>query len=314
MSEKKVYSPKVQVLPQAVAPMIDFKQLWTLSLVNWRWFVASVVACVLLAGLYLWFTPSTITVTGKMEIIDKSKKNSGMSAGMAMLNSLPMGLGSALGGNLGSSLGIDAEKEIIMSTGLVRNVVKELGLYTEYTLSSFGRKQLLYQDQPINVTLDDAHLQWFDNELPLNVHMIQLNIVKDAEGYKVETILKENKKKINIPDQNFSTLPAEIKTEAGTLTLTENKLPEKQSKPYLNGYKLKVTILPPTEVANDFVKRMTVEPPSKKVTNILDITLVDKNVIRGMDFVNHLVKAYNKRANDEKNEEANKTDEFVNAM
>ena len=46
--------------------------------------------------------------------------------------------------------------------------------------------------------------------------------------------------------------------------------------------------------------------------DIFNISLTDENLLRGIDFVNHLVDAYNQRANDEKNEEARKTDEFVN--
>ena len=313
MKEKIVNPARPQARPQSNAPLIDLKQLWTLIIVNWYWIVASVLSCCLLAGLYLWFTPVTVTVTGKMEIIDKSKKNNGLSAGMSMLSSLPMGLGNAIGSSIGGSLGIEGEKEILSSNTLVRDVVKDLGIYTDYYLCNWGRKRLLYQDQPVNVSIDAAHLQWFDTELPLSFHQIQLTIKKDDDGYKVETMLKENKEKTHMPDQSFASLPAVIKTEFGTLTLTENILTEKKSKPYVNGYKLKVIILPPVEVANDFINRMAIEPPTKKVNNILNISLKDKNIIRGIDFVNHLVKAYNKRANDEKNEEAIKTDEFVNA-
>jgi hypothetical protein len=43
-----------------------------------------------------------------------------------------------------------------------------------------------------------------------------------------------------------------------------------------------------------------------------NISLTDENVIRGIDYVSSLVDAYNQRANDEKNEEARKTEEFVN--
>ena len=49
------------------------------------------------------------------------------------------------------------------------------------------------------------------------------------------------------------------------------------------------------------------------MNNIANISLTDENFLRGLDYVNHLVEAYNKHANDEKNEEARKTDEFVNA-
>ena len=312
MNENSVNPVKRPQRPQLAAPMIDFKQLWTLAVINWKWFVVSVISCVFLAGLYLWFVPKKVSVSGKMEIIDKSKKGNTMSAGMAMLNSMPMGLGSALAGNLGS-LGIDAEKEVIKSNSLVRNVVKDLSLYTEYRLSKWGRKKLLYKDQPITVSLDPAHVEWLDAELPLSFHTFKLTIVKDENGYTVETMLKENKEKTYLPDQTFASLPATIKTDAGVLTLTENKLlTAKQQEKYADGYKLIVTIIPPSESADGFIKRLTTEPPSKKVSNMLNVTLVDQNVERGIDFVNHLVEAYNQRANDDKNEEARKNEEFVN--
>lgn len=289
----------------------DFKQLWQLFKSNWKWFPVSIIACVLIAFVYLWFTPSTVTVTGKMEIIDKSKKNSGMSAGLAMLNSLPMGLGSSIGGAAGIG-SIDSEKEIILSNTMVRNVVKDLGLHTEYRLSKWGKKTLLYQNNPVEVTLDEAHLAWLDNELPLYFHQIKLTITKDNSGYTVETTLVENKEKTDLPTQTFATLPATLKTEYGTLTFKENKLPAKQAKAYEGNYTLKVTITPPTTTANALIGRTTFEPPSKKVTNMANISLTTENLLQGIDFVNHLVDAYNQRANDEKNEEACKTDEFVN--
>ena len=67
------------------------------------------------------------------------------------------------------------------------------------------------------------------------------------------------------------------------------------------------------EAANDFISKLTIDPPSKKVSDILAITLTDENEERAIDFINKLVEAYNKRANDDKNEEARKTDEFVNS-
>ena len=312
MSDNNVIPNKHQVLSQNDKPMVDVKLLWFLITLYWRWIVAIVVAFVLIAGAYLWFTPSTITVTGKMEIIDKSKNNSGMSAGLAMLNSLPLGLGSSLGGAAGS-MAIDSEKERLMSNSLVTNVVNELKLYTEYRHCKWGRKILLYQNSPITVTIDPAHLRWLDDELPLYLHQIQLTITKSGSEYEVETILKENKDKQKLPLQSFGQLPATIKTDAGVLTLTENKLTEKQAKNFGDDYTLKVTIVPPIKAAENFVNRTTIDPPSKKVMDILNITLLDENILRGIDYVNCLVNAYNKRANNEKNVEALKTDEFVNS-
>ena len=300
-----------QVLPQEEESMVDFKQLFSLVVSHWSWIVDSMVACVLIAFIYLWLTPSTVTVVGKMEIIDKSKKSSGMSAGLAMLNSLPMGLGSSLGGAAAGS--IDSEKEIILSNTMVTNVVKDLNLYTEYRLCKWGKKTLLYQNNPIEVSLDEGHVAWLDAELPLYFHQIKLTISKDNDGYTVEPTLVEGKEETELPAQTFAKLPAVIKTESGTLTIKPNTLPEKLAKAYEGSYTLKVTITPPTQVANAFIGRTTFEAPSKKVTNMAQISLTSENQMLGIDYVNHLVDAYNKRANDEKNEEARKTDEFVNA-
>ena len=289
----------------------DFKQIWTLLVLNWHWILISMIACVLIAFAYLWFTPSTLTVTGKMQIIDKSKSSSGMSAGLAMLNSLPMGLGSSFGGAAGAG-SIESEKEIILSNTLVTRVVKDLNLHTEYRLSRWGKQTQLYQNNPIEVTLDEAHLAWMDSELPLYFHQIKLTISKDSKGYTVEPTLVEGQDETDLPAQTFATLPATVKTESGTLTLTENKLPEKMAKAYEGNYTLKVVITPPTIAANALIGRTTLEPPSKKVTNITNVTLTTENLLLGIDYVNHLVEAYNQRANDEKNEEARKTDQFVN--
>ena len=289
----------------------DFKQLWTLFLSNWHWILASMITCVLLAFIYLWFTPTTVTVTGKMQIIDKSKKGGGMSAGLAMLNNLPLGLGSSLGGAAGGA-SIDSEKEIMLSNTLVRNVVKDLKLHTEYRLTKWGKKTLLYQNNPVEVSLDEAHLAWLDSELPLYFHQIQLTISKDAQGYTVEPTLIDGKEETDLPAQTFAKLPATLTTDYGTLTFKENNLPAKQAKAFEGNYTLKVTITPPITAANAFIGRSTLEPPSKKVMNIFNVSLTTENLLQGIDYVNHLVDAYNQRANDEKNEEARKTDEFVN--
>lgn len=302
------------VRPQVKQQPIDYKILLTQFVVNWYWFVLSIVLCILFAGAYLWFKPATYSATGKMQIIDKTKQNSGLSAGMAMLNSLPMGLGSALGGSIGGSLGLDTEKEILQSNLLVRGVVKEMGLYTEYRLCKWGRKTLLYQEQPLNVTIDPAHLNWLDTELPKTFHQIELTIKKNSDGYHLETMIRENRKKKYLEDQSFASLPAVINTEVGTITIAENKLLDSKLKEeYADAYKLNVVIAPPMEAANDFISKLSIDPPSKKVSDILAITLTDENEERAIDFINKLVEAYNKRANDDKNEEARKTDEFVNS-
>ncbi|SEW22755.1 Uncharacterized protein involved in exopolysaccharide biosynthesis [Prevotella sp. khp7] len=287
---------------------LDFRDLWNLVVLNLRWFALSVLLCVLLAGAYLYWARPSATVIGKMQL-KESRKESGMSASLAALtSSIPFGLDNSIGGATNG----EVETEIIKSTILVRDVVNDLGLHTSYRLRKWGRSHLLYQNQPVNVTLDSVHLQWLDRELPLTAHQIKLDIHKTADGYEVEGQLKENKNEFDLPSQTFAKLPATIKTAAGTLTITENTgLTPQQRESYIEGYTLTVTIVPPMIAANGFLANLEIEPATKKSSTILSLSLEDENVLRGIDFINRLVEVYNRRSNEDKNEELMKTDAFV---
>lgn len=292
---------------------LDFQQTWNLFLANWRWFLISVLAFVLFAGAYLWFIPQKVNVNSRMQVSDKSKQSGQLSAGFSMLSSLPLGLGGDLGSSLGMSNSISTEEEILMSNALLCDVVNDLSLHTEYRRCSWGRRILLYKNQPVNVSIPKTYLQWLDDELSVRSHQIILYITKDNKGYTVETTLKENKEKTHLPDQTFATLPATINTGEGTLTLTENTfLSERDREDYRNGYTIKVMIVPPTARAMDFVELLKVEDTETKAPDIISITLEDENAMRGTDVVNHLIEVYNRYTNDRKNEEAEKTEDFVN--
>lgn len=289
--------------------LFDFSKIKMVLVLHWKWFVLSIVTCLLIAKVYLWFTPTTLSVTGKMQLIDQSQgKSSTVSAGMAILSSLPLGLGNSLSSSLGGSMGIDIEKEVLKSNDLVRDVVLDLGLYTEYRMGKWGRTTLLYKDQPVTVTLDRTHLYWMDRELPLNYHQIKLTITKNADGYQVEAIADGTPVR-----KTFKALPVNLKTDVGTVTLTDNKLlTAQQRQAYATGYELKATIAPPKVVANGFISRFVVEPPKKNISNLLNLTLRDENMLRGMDFINRLVEIYNKQSKQNVDEQNRKTDEFVN--
>lgn len=287
----------------------DFKQFIQLLYFNWYWFIVSIVVCVLIAFVYVWFTPTIKTISNKMQIIDNKGQSSSANAKAAVLNSLPLGLGSSFGG----SLGIETEKEILKSKTLIRDVVNELGLYTEYSMSNWGRKTVIYKFQPLIVSIDPAHLKWMDDELLTKYHQIDLTICKSSNVYVVETTLILGKDETELPPQTFNTLPATLKTEFGTLTITENAtLSEIERKRYFGDFSMDVTIIPPMTCAKKMASRLKLEAPSKKVVNMLTISFSDENHIRGIDFVNSLVEHYNKRANNEKNEEVMRNEEFVN--
>ena len=247
MKEFNIDSSRLQMeTEEKTSSMFDFDKIKMVFVLHWKWFIPSVVICLLIATYYLWVTPTTISVTGKMQLIDKNRgKNGSSSSGLAILSSLPLGLGNSISSTLGGAAGIDIEKEILSSTDLVLDVVYDLNLYTTYKVEKWGRSTQLYKDQPVVVTLDRTHLLWMDRELPLNYHQASMTIAKDEKGYQVQG--SADGKSFS---KRFASLPVSIRTEVGTIRIAGNdQLTASQRKAYAKGFELKANIAPPMIVA-----------------------------------------------------------------
>ena len=104
--------------------------------------------------------------------------------------------------------------------------------------------------------------------------------------------------------QTFDQLPAALPMEIGVLTFTpDTTLSHQESN-------LRVHISTPNQCASQYCASMSVEPVSK-TTTIAQINVRNTVRQRGIDFIYRLVDIYNKDANDEKNEVAQKTAEFI---
>lgn len=293
--------------------VFDVHYLWQLFVENKKWFALSFIVCLCCAVAYVYLSRPAYNIQGKMMIIDRRQSNNSLSsASVAMLNQLPLNLGSTL--NLGRSTGTESEKEILKTKQLSKDVVQDLGLYVEYRLQTLLKSRLLYKTQPINVGVSEQCLQMMNSSLPLKEFLISLTIEKSASGYTIAGTLRKNNKKTEITEQTYTKLPAVLHTVIGDLFLSENTmLTAEQQEPYLDGYRLKVEITPPMLVAKQYVKQLKIESASKKATSILQINLLDESMMRGIDFVNSLVAHYNDRSNQERQEEAAKNEDFINS-
>lgn len=312
MEEQNKLDNQNKIESEKEAPLFDFAQLWTLFRLNWYWCIVAMLACGLITYVYMYFKPTTVTVSNKIRIIDNSKEGSSF-AGIEskVLNAIPFGLGSSMGGGASD---VDTEMEILKSNTFIRDIVEDMGLYTEYRFSSWGRSYVVYKSQPLTVSIDPVHLKWLDDELLTSYHQINLTINKSDAGYQVEPVLVLGKKETALPAQTFAKLPATFKTEYGTLTIDDNALlTEQDRQAYQGDYSMKVTIVPPMTRAQQILGRLVIEKPNKMSSgNLLNVMLVDENHIRAIDFIDALVDHYNKQANEEKDAEVLRNEEFVN--
>ena len=298
VEEKSKYNPleDLQPMNEEEQSWFSFQNLFAVLVINWHWFLMSFIIFICAALLYLRYAEPVYNMSAMMLVKNEDKKNN---SSQILSNMQDLGF-------MTNSVGIENEIYILKARILARDAVKDLKLYTEYRSVGHIIKPLMYGNQPMNVDLDPVHLDSLDKELLKGVNSIRMTLTKEGSKYVVRGNEYFNGNEGKAFSRSFSSLPTSFKIGLGTLTFTKNL-----------GYDLKegqtceVTINPPMQVAGSYVRSMDVAPASKQ-TSIAQITLKDKNVRRGLDFLSHLVTCYNRQANADKNEIAMKTEEFIN--
>ena len=287
----------------------DIKTIFTLIILNWKWFLLSMFICICGALIYLRYSQAVYQLSAKMLI--KEEQNNRRPSTQMLANMQDLGF-------MTNSAGIDNEVEILKSRILALQAVKNLKLYTEYRNNGRIRKSLVYKYQPITVDLDEEHLLMLDKT---RFSTISMKITKDGDTYKVEGTSE------HYPfEGTFTTMPASLRTPYGTLTFTKNLLAdinaaesaddEEASEVNQQTTDLKWTLLvsikSPMVVAARYANSLSVAPTSK-LTSIALLTLNDTHAERGFDYLKELAVVYNEQANADKNEIAYKTEEFINS-
>ena len=279
---------------------IDVKELLFKYLIHWPWFVGAVVACLIAAWVYLHMSTPVYNISATVLIKDDKK---GGGAGMSTeLENL------GLDGLISSSQNIDNEIEVLRSKTIATEVVEDLGLYISYTDKDEFPSRNMYKTSPVQVSLTPQEAGLL--EKPMIVEMIlqpqgsmDVNVKVGDDEYQ----------------KHFEKLPAVFPTDKGTLAFfqtLDSILPSKKSSEEIVGVEgtvrnITAVINKPLAVAKGYCGSMTIEPTSK-TTSVAVISLKNSNVQRGKDFINKLLEMYNINTNNDKNEVAQKTAEFIN--
>ena len=283
----------------------SFRTIMAMFILNWQWFLLSMFICLCTALIYLRYASPVYQVSAKILIKDdntRRRSNANMLANMQEL------------GSMTNSNGIENEVEILQSRILARDAVIDLKLYTDYKSKGRIKKTLLYKNQPVNVDIDSLHLAQMDKDLmTVGTKNIKLTMVYRDGQYELKGQTLLNGRPSSEFEQTVNTFPTIIKTKYGTLTLTKNIRHEldAEEKEVENGSEYYVTIVPPMIVATSYARGLNVAPTSK-MTSIAQLTLTDRDPNRGIDFLNQLTECYNRQANEDKNEIALRTEEFIN--
>ncbi len=265
----------------------DYRLLWSIIVLNWYWLVASVVLCVAVAFVYLRYQAPVFQTSTKVLIKDDSNKQQGMDMTLDQL------------GVISNSNGFENEIEIIGSTAVATRAVKKLKLYVSYYIEGRFRESELYQNSPIMVDMEDGKLE----ELPAQI-VVEFNTASEDSVQATFQVFIPGAEEPETFTRGISEFPAVINTRYGQVMLTRTlgkQLPER---------KLTAVITPPVRVGRSYAGRLGVQPTSK-MTTVAVLSILDTQPARALDYLSELVNAYNDDANEDKNEVAEKTKEFI---
>ena len=275
----------------------NFQTIYTTFILNWKWFVLSVFICLGIGFLYLRYTTPIYNTKAKLLIKDDDDRRyrRGGIQGLESMSNL---------GIISNSYGIENEQEILTSTTIAEQAVRDLKIYVTYYIKGRIKKRLIYKKQPLNIDMDYAHLDRMNQP-------IKLSIKRDGNNYKIkgtyfapiDELTSSGPYEI---DQTITNIPSVIRTKAGIITITANGRYKLE-----DGETLIATIQSPRIASYKYVGALSVEQ-SSKTSSVLNISLNDQDINRGMDYLRQLVICYNGQANEDKNEIAAKTEEFIN--
>ena len=268
-------------------------------LAYWPWFVVSVIVCVVLAFVYLRYQAPVYNVTASVLIKEEDSRNRSMGAASSALEALQSMGGFSMSNNF------DNEVEIMKSRTLIKKVVTHLGLYISTGEKRFfGYNTPLYKTSPLEVYMSPEEADKLEDKIKLHLTYTSDNRLT----VKAEYTLNEEEAKI---EKTFDKLPAVFPTPVGVISVTvKDSLLTEWKKENIGNLQLISYINTPTAAAKSYGEHLSVNATSK-TTTIAQMAAQNTSRQRAIDFINCLVAFYNQDANDEKNEVAMKSAEFI---
>ena len=273
---------------------INIQEVLFRYLIHWPWFVVSVLICIASAWGYLHLATPIYNISATVLIKDEKK-----GGGASMSSELErMGLD----GFVSSSSNVDNEIEVLRSKSLAREVVNHLGLFVTYKDEDDFPSRELYRTSPVLVSLTPQEA----DKLPQTMEVSMTLQPTGTMDVQIVVGEKEYQKR-------FDKLPAVFPTDEGTVAFFANNdtTTSIRSESITQEHHITAFINRPSSVAKRYVNSLSIAPTSK-MTSVVVVSLKNSNTRRGRDFINKLLEMYNINANNDKNEVAQKTAEFIN--
>jgi len=263
------------------------KEFFYLCLAKWRWFVVSVLSCVCVAVFYILCTTPIYTRSAFL-MVKEDNKGKAIGSDVASMFA-DLGLSQA-------SANVNNELLAIRMPSVVREVVRRLGLDTDYRINGFMHKETLYgKELPVKVALpglEDAESVSFTIQL-LPGGKVELDDFKSSErDLKSETVTGTLNDTLQTPLGKIVPVPTPYysATEKYPLIhLSHNNL---------------------YDCMDSCIKNLEAELSSEDAT-IIKLSYKDVSIARAEDVLSTVIAVYNEEWMKDKNQIAVSTSRFI---
>lgn len=268
---------------------MSFRNIMSLFLANWRWFLLSVIVALLYGVYYLLKTPSVYVRSA--EVMIKEDKRGGYSSSDV----------SEYFSNLGVVSASKAENEqaAFKSPDIMREVVKRLHLNVTYMLpGTFHDVTLFGKQLPVNVTFSGANSS---GSASMKIHFIdRKNIELTDFTLKGEKVLGKVTAQMGKPTKTPVGNVMVVASSEYRPTVADNAIKE------LNVVRSSIS-----GATRSWTARLGVELENKN-GSVLSLTMSDVNPARADAALNELITVYNEKWIEDKNKIAVSTSIFIN--
>ena len=276
---------------------LDLRDQINKYLPYWKWFVLSLIICVLFALINLNYTVPQYKSSSTIQIrnTEGREKETQLSAFKE------------LGIDTRANNMVEDEIEVLKSKSLITKTIKELNLNIQF----------FTDENPVTNYIDDLlglNINFFNKEVYKEPY-ININFLASKDSiYQIESEFIITLKSateyffndLKIDSEKKHTFGEKIKTSAGEIIVTPNFYISNTP----TGSNILVKITPLKAVIEEKLIAFSITQLSE-FSSILNLTFVGSSKEKSEDFINTLVKLYNEEAVEYKNERAEANAEFV---
>ncbi|MBF0695058.1 MAG: polysaccharide biosynthesis tyrosine autokinase [Flavobacterium sp.] len=248
-------------------------------LVHWKWFLLSVVVCLILAGLYLRYTVPQYRASATMMVKDERK--GGLQSELSALGDLAT--------MSGVKSNVDNEIEVIKSRSIMEQAVENLNFTVQYFIDGRVKSIEVYDDKPVIIDYTDIEPEFYTSTANFSIEGISKSKFK---------IVDANKKELGQYDYGSI---VKMKNFRMVVALKPNISPE---------YSLRVSIRKFRGVVAHYKNALGISTIGKN-TSVVELTMQDPIKEKAEDIIDEVIKVYNDDAISDKNAISESTQRFI---